>query len=823
VSAFGSPISSLSHAFDSLPSTEFAACTVQMDVGAFTAAVISKIRFFPKMGDYGVFANSVFSAANSASGPWNTLLTVGAAESVTDGWNVFELEFPRNSLAGQPKYRYLRWQAAVGSSCKAMELEFVGLSLIDGSEPASCPVSVTTQLPVALPFIISAVTFGPVIVSANITLSSALTPAVINISPNSGTALGGDTITITGVGFQAGSGLEAVRFNGMECVVASFNDTQILCVTGRRSDILPFSVAVIVRGIGAAVVRNPQLTYFSYVDRWSSLTSWANREAPVDGDTVIVPKGQAILVDISTPKLDLVVIHGEVYFEDVRDLTFEASYIVVMGGKFILGTENRPHRNKVTITLYGNRSSGEIPGFGAKCLGVMNGMGEDTLGSDATSKAPASCSPGGPAGTRYVRIQSSHGFLQVSYVSVQSYDGKVVSEGKSVTSSCGSCGHPAAPDVIVNGKAEARGFPGVWHGSWNKDWIEIDLGQSFHVAKVVFYNRLDCCTDRANQAVLTLLDADRKQVDAAVLSGEMMQIFDFKQCSIDANTASYKNKYAKYAVREQSNVAAMRSLMGADFALQLGVYETYSPNILPQNSMDMLMNKFAAPSPGETVPYDLLGVIDIHGAPRLAVWTFGARPALAGSLVIVTREDVDWIAGEEIVITGTSWAYNEAERVRVVRVNESRTITIDRPLVYNHDCFVYPSSQFSGFTDTSICFEVALLTRNIVIQGDEGSVDEQFGMHTIAAMGAVFRLENAELRNCGQSLVVGRYCAHIHLNRDEAAKSYINHNSFHDSFQRAVTVHASNNLMIQNNVAYRVMAHRYANYHLCFFFVVSDF
>jgi hypothetical protein len=658
VKAFGSPISSLSNAFDSLPSTEFAACTVQMDVGAFTTAVISKIRFFPKMGDYGVFANSVFSAANSASGPWNTLLTVGAAESVTDGWNVYELGFSRNNLAGQPKYRYLRWQAAVGSSCKAMELEFVGLSLIDGSDPASCPVSVTTMLAVALPFITSAVAFGPVIVSANITLSSALTPAVVNISPNSGTALGGDTITITGVGFQAGSGLEAVRFNGMECVVASFNDTQILCVTGRRSDILPFSVEVIVRGIGAAVVRNPQLTHFSYLDRWSSLTTWANREAPVDGDTVIVPKGQAILVDINTPKLFLVVIQGEVYFEDVRDLTFEASYIVVMGGKFILGTEYRPHRNKVTITLYGNRSTAvEIPGFGAKCLGVMNGMGDDTMGSDAASKALAS-SPG--------------------------------------------------------------------------------------------------------------------------------------------------------AVREQSHLAAMRSLMGADFALQLGVYETYNSNISPKSMMDMLMSTFAAPSPGETVPYDLLGVIDIHGAPRLAVWTFGARPALAGSLVIVTREDVDWIAGEEIVITGTSWAHNEAERVRVVRVDESRMITIDRPLVYNHDCFVYPSSQFSGFTDTSICFEVALLTRNIVIQGDAGSVDEQFGMHTIAAMGALFRLENAELRNCGQSLVVGRYCAHIHLNRDEAANSYVKHNSFHDSFQRAVTVHASNNLLIQNNVAYRVMAHRYA-------------
>ncbi len=662
--AFGSPILSLSNAFDALPSTEFTACTVQLDVGAFTAAVVSKIRFFPKMGDYGVFANSVFSASNTLSGPWNPLLTVGTVETVTDGWNVYELGLSRNNLFGQPRYRYLRWQAAAGSSCKAMELEFVGLSLIDSSEPASCPISVTTRLPVALPYITSAVTFGPVIVSANIALSSALTPAVVNISPKSGTALGGDTITIAGVGFQAGNGLEAVRFNGMNCAVTSFNNSQILCVTSRRTEILPFSVEVMVRGIGAAVVRDPHLTYFSYLDRWSSLTTWANREAPTDGDTVIVPKGQAILVDVNTPKLFLVVIHGEVYFEDLRDLTFEASYIVVMGGKFILGTENRPHRNKVTITLYGKRSTAvEIPGFGAKCLGVMNGMVDNTMGSEAASNAMAK-SPG--------------------------------------------------------------------------------------------------------------------------------------------------------AIREQNNLAAMRSLMGADFALQLGLYETYNTKLSPQNSMDMLMSKFAAPSPGETVPYDMLGVIDIHGAPRRAVWTFGARPALAGTFVIVTRDDVDWIAGEEIVISGTSWAHNEAERVRVVRVDDSRTVTIDRPLVHHHECFVYPSSQFSGFSDTSICFEVALLTRNIVIQGDAGSVDEQFGMHTIAAMGAVFRLENAELRNCGQSLVVGRYCAHIHLNRDEAAKSYIKHNSFHDSFQRAVTVHASNNLLIQNNVAYRVMAHRCRAHFLSF-------
>jgi hypothetical protein len=51
------------------------------------------------------------------------------------------------------------------------------------------------------------------------------------------------------------------------------------------------------------------------------------------------------------------------------------------------------------------------------------------------------------------------------------------------------------------------------------------------VAKVVFYNRADCCAYRANQAVLTLLDANRQQVDAVLLTGDMVQIFDFQQCS----------------------------------------------------------------------------------------------------------------------------------------------------------------------------------------------------------------------------------------------------------------------------------------------------
>jgi hypothetical protein len=40
-----------------------------------------------------------------------------------------------------------------------------------------------------------------------------------------------------------------------------------------------------------------------YLDKWSSLTTWADQEPPVDGDTVIIPFGQSVVLDESPPKL----------------------------------------------------------------------------------------------------------------------------------------------------------------------------------------------------------------------------------------------------------------------------------------------------------------------------------------------------------------------------------------------------------------------------------------------------------------------------------------------------------------------------------------
>ena len=52
--------------------------------------------------------------------------------------------------------------------------------------------------------------------------------------------------------------------------------------------------------------------------------------------------------------------------------------------------------------------------------------------------------------------------------------------------------------------------------------------------------------------------------------------------------------------------------------------------------------------------------------------------------------------------------------------------------------------------------EVGLLSRNVVIQGDEGSSAQLFGSHLVAMHGAHLKLSGTEVRRCGQAFILGR-------------------------------------------------------------------
>jgi hypothetical protein len=70
---------------------------------------------------------------------------------------------------------------------------------------------------------------------------------------------------------------------------------------------------------------------FTYVDRWSSPGTWGGAAPPAEGDSVVIPSGQNILLDVSPPRLKLLLIAGSLAVEDVRDVNLDASYIFIRG------------------------------------------------------------------------------------------------------------------------------------------------------------------------------------------------------------------------------------------------------------------------------------------------------------------------------------------------------------------------------------------------------------------------------------------------------------------------------------------------------------
>jgi hypothetical protein len=80
----------------------------------------------------------------------------------------------------------------------------------------------------------------------------------------------------------------------------------------------------------------------------------------------------------STPVLDLVLVEGSLIFppnesDSSHVRTFDAYYVLVEGGYFEVGTEEFPYTSKLIITMHGTKTTPEMPIYGNKVIGVMNG------------------------------------------------------------------------------------------------------------------------------------------------------------------------------------------------------------------------------------------------------------------------------------------------------------------------------------------------------------------------------------------------------------------------------------------------------------------
>jgi cell surface hyaluronidase len=202
----------------------------------------------------------------------------------------------------------------------------------------------------------------------------------------------------------------------------------------------------------------------------------------------------------------------------------------------------------------------------------------------------------------------------------------------------------------------------------------------------------------------------------------------------------------------------------------------------------------------------LLGVaggrLDLHGQAKVS-WVHLAATAEAGASQLLLDEPVNWGKGDRIVIASTDFDPLHAEEF-VIKAVSGNKITLNQPLQYMH------WGQIQTFAGQIVDerAEVGLLSHNIVVQGDASSVQNGFGGQSMFMRGSTIHIEGVEFYHMGQFKHLARYPVHWHLAGD-APGDYIQYSSVDHSFNRCITIHGTNDLLVRENVTFDTIGHCY--------------
>ncbi|MEL6205422.1 MAG: G8 domain-containing protein [Pseudomonadota bacterium] len=198
-------------------------------------------------------------------------------------------------------------------------------------------------------------------------------------------------------------------------------------------------------------------------------------------------------------------------------------------------------------------------------------------------------------------------------------------------------------------------------------------------------------------------------------------------------------------------------------------------------------------------------------------WTQLDTTAEAGDTGLTFTEATGWEVGDRIAVASTDFDLNQTEEFTIVSVDDGgRTVTVDRPLDYMHYGEIETYDNGTRSWDLDMRAEVALLSRDVTIQGDVdyastqalNEQDDQFGGHTMVMMGGEMHVSGAEFAYMGQAGILGRYPLHWHLSGDVTGQ-YIESSSIHHSFNKGITVHGTDSARVADNVVYETISHNY--------------
>lgn len=193
------------------------------------------------------------------------------------------------------------------------------------------------------------------------------------------------------------------------------------------------------------------------------------------------------------------------------------------------------------------------------------------------------------------------------------------------------------------------------------------------------------------------------------------------------------------------------------------------------------------------------GTLEMHGASRGLSWTHLGRSAPAGSRQLTLAAPPGWAAGDAVVVASTDFDPAHAETGTVARVDGPR-VTLAGPLRWGHW-----GAAADGVDERA---EVGLLSHDIVVQGDAASEAHGMGGQVMVMRGGTAHVEGVEFTRMGQRGEVGRYPLHFHLAGDQRGACVVGC-SLHHCFNRCLTLHGTDGVLVSSNVAYDTIGHCY--------------
>jgi G8 domain len=197
------------------------------------------------------------------------------------------------------------------------------------------------------------------------------------------------------------------------------------------------------------------------------------------------------------------------------------------------------------------------------------------------------------------------------------------------------------------------------------------------------------------------------------------------------------------------------------------------------------------------------GMLKLHGQNRLA-WTKLDANTAAGSTRLTLKDDASsWRVGDKIVIASGSIDPRDAQVLTITAVNQKQ-IDVSPALAKSR----YGTVQTFNNKILDQRPAIGLLTRNLVVRGAADSDATAFGGHIMVMAGGHAQVSGVDLQRMGQRGLPGRYPIHWHEAGDRLG-DYAVANAINNSFQRAVVLHSTSQVLVDANVAYDVPNHAF--------------